>query len=264
MTIKKYNQIILAIGGTILTLTVVVFLVIFLNNFFQSSRKQINRDVISQEETNKLSNDTLRKQIISLKQIHLLDSTSKIYIVPVTQANLDAAESSNMPLGLINSYGRTDQKLFYGRSSNFNNIVLFNSSSNSSKILFADRLGINDFRIISKHNNKYLFIIVSIADSNNDTYINSKDLQKLFVYDLKNEKLTNINLDENESILELNFIQETKDLICVFGIDRNKNGVFDNNKEPKFIKKFNFHQLKFISILEEKQIDNLQKLLEGN
>ena len=94
--IKNYNQIILAIAGTIGV--VFLFFAVFLaleemsRSFFGSRVDRNNQGILAIEETDELNKDSLRKQIISFNRIQVIDSANQIFLIPVTQANLAAAE----------------------------------------------------------------------------------------------------------------------------------------------------------------------------
>lgn len=115
--IKNYNQLLLAIAGTLTLLFFIGMGVIFMVDEFsyRFSDNDYHEGILSSEETEVLLADTLRKQIISFPNMFLVDSISKTYLLPVSQADLHDLESTNDLLGLINSYGSRG-KYYGGRS----------------------------------------------------------------------------------------------------------------------------------------------------
>lgn len=64
-------------------------------------------------------------------------------------------------------------------------------------------------------------------------------------------------------VYNFKFINETKDLLIEFGIDKNKDGFYESYNEPTIIKKYDFKNEKLIEIIDGKINSELQKSLEG-
>lgn len=86
-----------------------------------------------------------------------------------------------------------------------------------------------------------VFIVFAVAatDSYKDGIVNSKDLKKLYIYSVKEQKLKDIGLN-NADVITYKFIGESKNLLVQFGIDYNKDGKYDSSKEPKTPRSFNY------------------------
>lgn len=111
---------------------------------------------------------------------------------------------------------------------------------------------------------KYIVISGCSIDSNKDKFLNDRDLQELFIYDVQNESLHQIKAQENYTTLNTYQPTQSNDLIVHFGIDRNKNGRFEREKEPMIFYKVNLETMNLIEFVNLSQINQLQKQLEGN
>jgi hypothetical protein len=263
--IKNYNQIILAIAGTIGV--IFLFFAAFFaleemsGDFFDSPNDN-NRGILAIEETEALNRDSLRQQIISFNRIQVVDSIHQLFLLPVTQANLAAAERDHELIGLMNtkSIGRSYEK-FYGNI--YNNLVLHDKLKDESTIIFDERISIEDFIIHESGQNNYIVIPACIVDSNKDGYLNEKDLQELFIFDLQSRTLHKIESKENYTTLSVYQPNKSNDLIAHFGIDRNKDGLFESSSEPMIFYKINLDNMKIEAFVSQTQIEALQSLLEG-
>lgn len=230
-------------------------------SFFRTSNTN-NQGILAVEETDALNKDSLRKQIISFNKIQVIDSIHQIYLLPVTQANLAQAEKDNKLLGLSNtkSIGRSYTR-YYGNI--YNNLVLHDKLNNETQIIFEERISIEDFIIHEDDNNKYIVIPGCNVDSNKDGYLNEDDLQELFIFDLQKRKLNKINSKENYTTLKVYKPKGSSDLIAQFGIDRNKNGVFNSKNEPMIFYSVNLDRMKIEEYINQEMMEELQSLLQG-
>ena len=65
------------------------------------------------------------------------------------------------------------------------------------------------------------------------------------------------------NVVSYKFLNESKDLIVSFGIDKNNDGKYEGINEPTVIKKYNFKTELLTDIIEEETNSKLQKMLEG-
>ena len=264
--IKNYNQIILAIAGTI-GVVFLLFAAFFAleelsRSFLDSRADSNNQGILAIEETNELNKDSLRKQIISFNRMQVIDSINQIFLIPVTQANLAAAERDNEILGLMNtkSIGRSYEK-FYGNI--YNNLVLHDRLKNESQLIFDERISIENFIVHENSRGKFIVIPGCNIDSNKDGYLNENDLQELFIYNVQNRSLNKILSEENYTTLRVYKPDKSNELIAHFGIDRNKNGVFNSSSEPMIFYRINLEKMAKEEFVSQEQIEQLQLLLEG-
>lgn len=264
--IKKYNQILLAIGGTVAVLFCIFGLVLFMveegQYFFHSNNNQPS-GIIATEEVEQLVEDSIRKQVISFTNLTLLDSATQLYLLPVTQANLMQDENLDGLLGLTNSSrGWRGKKGYYNSRNLFNNFVIYSSLNQQSSIVFKERVSISAYQLYEKNNQQYLLIEAADTDTNKDKYINDDDLQKLFIYEIETAKLQRIRANEaytTHRIIET----RTNEVVGQFGLDRNKSGEFAIGKEPLIYYKVDVENKRLIEMVTPQQIEQLQMLLEG-
>lgn len=134
---------------------------------------------------------------------------------------------------------------------------------NKSEIIFDSRICIIEYKRVQYEDRGYILIVGTDKDSNQDKYLNEYDLQELFVYDLNNKSLSKIESEGNFTTLEVFEHKTSKDVLGKFGLDRNNNGKFEGNIEPIIFYKINLDKMTLLKVLQDEQIDQLQKLLEG-
>lgn len=265
--IKQYNQILLALGGTAaLLLLLAIGAFILADEFFRRFRQDpiYQEGVISSQQTSALLADSLRKQIISFDNITLLDSATSTYILPVRQATLKDSEAIGYEEDLNSMISESSYKKHrYGNRSVFNNLVIYNSKQNTSDLVFSERVSIMQYVTVSQNDQQSLLIIGTNKNTNQDKFLNPKDLQTLFVYQLATQQLTPIPTKEHATVLSIFENKKTKDIIAKIGMDKNKNGSYEQRKEPVVFFKFDLGTMAFVPVVGEGQMRELQRLLEG-
>ncbi|MFK7946060.1 MAG: hypothetical protein AB8G11_00605 [Saprospiraceae bacterium] len=269
MKLQKYNQWILAIAGTVgllFLVGVVLFAIIDFFNHRYYDWEEEYVEPISEIGTDELLKDSLRSQIISFDEMLLLDSATKTYLLPITQENLEEVErvSNNGLLGLTNSSSYNSYKIKYDGYQLYNNLVVYNGLNAESKILFKDKVAIIIESILLYDDKKYVFLLVSTKDTNKDKVLDNNDLQDLYVYTVQSEKLQKIEKDDATIILNIRKDVVTNSIIVRYGFDRNKNGAFESTYEPAAYKLFDIETMTMKNIVPSNQINELQKILQGN
>ncbi len=260
--VKNYNQVILAIAGTVCVMILIfcaILLLIEMSNSW-SRRAYHNDGILATEKTDLLNKDSLRKQIISFSRIEVVDSINQLYVLPVTQANLDDEEKYDDIIDYKSSSSKLSMS-YYSRA--YNNLLLYDAKTKSSEIIFNFRLSISDYFLYTLDELKLIVITASINDTNEDGLLNDKDFQSLFIYDLSKQQLFELNVEENYTILNALVPAKSNQLIAHFGIDRNHNNRFDIQAEPKVYYDVDFNTMSLNELIAEDQLDTLQKLLEG-
>ncbi|WP_257984633.1 hypothetical protein, partial [Psychroflexus sp. MES1-P1E] len=269
--VKNYNQKLLAVLGTIGAIFLVVALIAFISVMIQEYRRSSSYDdvetgILSDEKIEKLQKENKREQVISFRQPRLIDTLSSTYIIPVSHKTLDEQEGLG---GLLNAYsGSSDFEPSDSRYSSkiygdYNNVIIYKPKNGTSKKLFNKR--INFDRIQSEYFGDDIFLLINVAqkDTYKDGVINLNDFKSLHIYSLKSEKLENIEI-EGMDVYDYEFLNETKDLIIRFGIDKNDDGTYNEYNEPTIIKKYNLETGILTDIVDEKIRSELQKTLEGS
>lgn len=263
MRIEKYNQKLLAIIGTLILISLVIsiFMIIELaiSDFFR--QKNYEEGILSNEKVEKLQKKNKRKQVISYESPQLIDTLNTIYIVPVSYANLEKIEDIET-LNLLSSKNDDSRyaRNYYGR---FNNVIIYRPTTNKVKKIFNDRINFNEINIEYFPNDIFLIFKVADADTNNDGVINLQDYKSIYIYSLSEKKLDKISV-ENADAHSYKFINNSKNLIIRFGIDKNKNGSFEASNEPIIIRQYNYQTKKLIDFIGKNINDIMQKTLEGS
>lgn len=263
--IRNYNSIILAIAGTVAVIFLIIgafFLLEDMSRSFFRNDDYRNDGILAIEETDQLLKDSLRRQIISFDRIQIIDSISQTYLLPVTQANLADPESNRKLGGLMNSFGSGSEYEYYDDAA-YNNLIVHNSETGKTQVVFKQRVSIGNYHIHNSGDKKYIVISACSKDSNNDKYLNDRDLQELFIYDLQTAEISKIGAKENYTTLNTQQPHMSTDLIAHFGIDRNNDGVFKRSEEPMVFYKVNLDKMTLEEFVTNTDIKELQGLLEG-
>lgn len=253
--IRNFNQILLSIAGIVGILFLLAACSLLIIDMWP--REYTEEGMIAEEEVEILNEQGLRKEIISFERFQVADSANQIFILPVTQASLDHPELSNKTLGLINEYS---DRGYYGELV-YNNIAIHYGKIDSTVIVFNDRLSLGDFLITNKK--RFLIVTGCESDTNGDKFLNSKDHQNLFIYGLKNKKTQQIKTPDNYTTLQVFEPSKTNIILCKFGVDRNKNGAYEDHIEPTVYMKLNTSDMTLSHIVNIPEIEALQTILEG-
>ena len=268
--IKNYNQKILAILGTVVILIAIVGLIsitYFAITEISRSHSYNNQDngILSDEKIEKLRQENKRQQLISYEIPRLVDTLNLVYIIPVSHKTLNSAEFIDEDvLRLTNTRGshKIDSrysKQYYG---DFNNLLIYDYKSDNIEKLFEDRVNFGNIQTEYFKDDIIILFKAATKDTYKDGVINQLDYKTLFLYSLKDKKLKEIKL-KNADVFQINFVENSKDLIVKFGLDYNKDGKFDKYTEPSLIKKYDFKSGELKDIVSEKINKELQMKLEG-
>ncbi|WP_028889101.1 hypothetical protein [Tenacibaculum ovolyticum] len=270
--VKNYNIKLLAILGTIGVLFLVValisFIAIAINEYSRYNYNEPETGILSDEKIKKLQKENKREQVISYETPILIDTLNLNYIIPVSHKTLDEKEDITE---ILNAFSSSDSgeflkkderysKRFYGE---FNNIIVFNAKKKTNNKLFNDRINFDNIKTEYFKNDILILVKASEKDTFKDGVINLKDFSSLYVYSLNEKRMRKIGL-KGMNVHNFKFINKTKDLLIEFGVDKNKDGFYDNYNEPVLIKKYDFKNDKLIEVIDEKIKSDLQKSLEGS
>lgn len=267
MKIEKYNQRLLAVLGTVGVIFLIVALIAFITVTIMEHRRydDIETGILSDEKIEELQKENKREQVISYENPRLIDTLNSIYIIPVSHKTLDEQEDIN---GLLNlnkassSYESTDTRYsqqYYGA---FNNLIVYNPKNGTNKKLFDKRVNFNLIKTEYFEDDILLLMNVAEKDTYKDGVINLKDFKSLYIYSLKKKELKKVGI-EGMDIFNFNFLNNEKNMTILFGVDKNKDGQFEEYNEPTLIKKFDFNSGKLTDIIDEEINSELQKTLEG-
>ncbi|SNQ43529.1 hypothetical protein [Cellulophaga lytica] len=268
MKIEKYNQRLLAVLGTVGVIFLIVALIAFISITIMEHRRyddDVETGILSDEKIEELQKENKREQVISYENPRLIDTLNSVYIIPVSHKTLNEQEDIS---GLLNlnksssSYKPSDTRYsrqYYGA---FNNLIVYNPKNGMNKKLFDKRVNFNLIKTEYFEDDILLLMNVSEKDTYKDGVINLKDFKSLYVYSLTKKELKKVGI-EGMDVFNFKFLNNEKNLTIQFGVDKNKDGQFEEYNEPTLIKRFDFNSGKLTDIIDEKISSELQKTLEG-
>ncbi len=269
--IKNYNQKLLAVLGTIAIIFALIGLITFVS-FSINEYRRYNYDddetgILSDEKIEELQKENKREQVISYQTPKLIDTLNQIYIIPVSHKSLNEPEEIDSKiLGLMNASGdynnESDQRYSRSYYGDFNNIIIYNQKSENTKKLFDKRVNFDDIKAEYFDDDILLLFKVAEKDTHKDGVINLLDFKSLYIYSFNENKLKKIGTNGMD-VFSYKFLNNSKDVIIRFGIDKNDNGKYEEYNEPIILKKYNFQTEKVTNVIEEKINSELQKMLEG-
>jgi len=269
--IKNYNQKLLAVLGTIAILFALIGLIAFslfiIDEISRNSFDDTNTGILTNEKIEELQKENKREQVISYENPKLIDTINSIYIIPISHKTLNEKEDINVN-GLLDMYSgsgklsKSDHRYsnrFYGE---FNNVIIYDQNSDINKKLFNKR--VNFDKIDAEYFSDDILILIKVAekDTHKDGVINLIDYNSLYVYSINKNKLSKIGIDEMD-VYNYKFLNNSKSLIIRFGVDKNKNGKYEDYNEPTIIKKYDYKTGELIDIVDKEIDSGLQKMLEG-
>lgn len=270
MKIEKYNQRLLAILGTVGVLFLIVALIAFVSiTLMEYNRYDYYEEtgILSDDKIEALQKEHKREQVISYETPVLIDSVNSVYMIPVSHKTLNEQEDI---MRLTNSYSASsggfepvDDRYSSSYYGNYNNLIIYNSITKDQQKLFNKRINFN--QIETSHFKDDTFLIIKAAE--NDTYkdgvINLKDLKLLYVYSFTRNELKKVEVSGLE-VYNYTFIENSKDIMIEFGVDKNDNGRFESYNEPTVIKRYSFESGELENVVDEEIDGDLQKTLEGS
>lgn len=271
--VKKYNQKLLAVLGTIIALMALIGLISILyfvgSQIASSFGNKSENGILSDEKIELLQKENKRQQIVSYQIPELVDTLNLIYMIPVSQKTLNNPENieDTGVLGLIGS-GSGDfayeakyrSQSYYG---SYNNLLIYDAKTEKLDKLFDDRVNFEKIDTQYFEDDVFIVFTVATADSYQDGVINANDLKKLYIYSVKEQKLKDIGLN-NADVIAYKFINASKNLLIQFGIDYDKNGKYESSKEPKTLRSFKYKSGVLSEIVNKDIHSQLQKKLEGS
>ncbi len=260
--LKRYNQIILAIGGTIALAMLLVFGLVagyqIYIDLWGRGDDMADTRMIANDELERLKADSLRRQVISFNQIVLIDTPGLKYLIPVGQATLEQDEA------LLNKHRSFGFSKDSDGSDTNNNLLLYEGKTGEVTKIFSKRLSINSFNVeFEKTANPIIVMDVTEDDSNRDGFMDYRDMEKLYYYRL-NEKYLQEVAAPGKKFLRLIFHKNPDEILAHYGVDKDGDGEFEETFEPKVFYRLNLADGKLTEIISQELIKSLQQQLDGN
>lgn len=268
--IKRYNQKILAILGTVAVVFLLValgaFVVTLIREFTWNNQGSVETGILSDERIAELQQENKREQVISYEVPQLIDTSNSVYIIPVSHKTLNEKEDLSEFVELMDASGNFDYELdqrysnqFYGI---YNNLIVYRPESETSTSLFDKRVNFNEINTEYFEDDILLTFQVAEQDTYKDGVINLLDFKSLYIYSMNEKKLRKIGID-GADVFSYKFLNNSKDLVILFGIDKNDDGKYEEFNEPTQLRKYDYQTETLVDIVDEKLKARLQGMLEG-
>lgn len=265
--IKNYNQKMLAVLSTILVtmalIGLVSIIVVLIGELIPHSPP--THVLLANEEVEELKKDNLRKQIISYSPPQLVDTNKLIYIIPVGVKTLKKAESVIEAMSYSASMEanyepegkrKYPSKRYYGT---FNNLVVYNYISGISHKIFNSRFA--GYNMSYEYFDDEIIIVCKGSETGDDKRITGKYFSSLFVYSLNKRELKKITMP-HATVQSFEYVNNKKDILITFGIDRNKDNEFDSETEPTIIMKYDYEKDSLSHLVSNKLEADIQKIID--
>ncbi len=269
--IKNYNQNMLAILVTVVSVmafvglfAVLFFTVMEINRFYYMDNDDTG--ILTEEKIETLQKENKRQQLISYESPRLVDSLKMIYLIPVSHKMLNDPELIEDATSMVMDYAsrsRSDKRYSGHVYGSFNNLIVYDQEAQSSKKLFDKRINFNELHIEYCADDIIILFRASEADTYKDGVINQNDLSVLYLYSLTQQELKRISLAD-AGVFHFKFAKRSKDLLILFGMDRNQNGMYDEYLEPSILKRYSYDSDSLSNLVEPSMHDALQKMLDGS
>lgn len=272
--LKKYNQKLLAIIGSIAVLILFFSLCMITYEFarkigrnwdYQTNVQTVNN--IEETEEGKI-----RKQSVSFGDLVLIDSLTKTHLIPIGLKTLKDAEYLEEEEGMYafmdateSSYEDYSYKKIrkgYSESGDFNNIVIYKQLTDSLFNIFNNKVCISKFEVIQIDNNKYIVLKVSSTDTNKDGKLDSDDFNSCFIYDLQELSLNAIEF-KNMMYSSYDLIFDEEKIALYFYEDKDGNMELDYYSEPRKTYIYDLISKKHEILINSELENKLQKIVDG-
>jgi len=151
----------------------------------------------------------------------------------------------------------------YCGSKLYNNLVVSYEKTGASVVLFKERFGIVEYELTEEGGRHFIVGRGCDKDSNKDKLLNSQDLQKVFVYNVSEQKLSFVDMPANYGAIKIYSQNNLEMQLCKFGVNRNEDGEYDDLQEPAMIMKIDLLEAKLQSFVSEENVETIQNVLEG-
>ncbi|MBL8026382.1 MAG: hypothetical protein JNL74_08215 [Fibrobacteres bacterium] len=266
--LQKYNQIIIAVFGTIAIIGGIIGILYILLEVFSSDNTN-NSALLTEEKVQTLSKENLIQQYPVFEPPILLDSASSLYLFPISHLLLkDPVEAKNgRSLGFSKDFAppyydhMSSYSEHYRLNGNFNNFAISHDGITPEKLLFNFKINLSSAEFNKEIYPKIIFH-GSQFDSNKDGVIDYQDFKNLYIYNLNNNSITPIT-KENSTVIEWQTSNDSDFLIIKYGSDINNDGEFDSSKEPSLLFKYSLSTGKLSNVFSDSLIEEIENGLNG-
>ena len=262
--LQRYNQRLLAVGGTVIAAGVAVLLLaaLFLvgSEIYGDYRRAQVQDYSLNVQSSESERETLISKDISFSRPHLADTLKGIYIIPVEQVNLEKPEKAQYAGSdsKTESYRGGYAKLSY--SGAYNNLLIYRELTGEKRFLFDEKIFISRFSSEIIQGKLYLFIAAAKSDSDENGKLNWDDLHDLYVYDFESDNLQ-LFAFSGYSFNDYYIAESEKEAFLRYHSDKNGDGTINHFREPLLLKQISLPDFRIFNFIEEEEIMHLKKMI---
>jgi len=266
--IKNYNQKMLALFSTIVVLMAAIGLISFLGFIISDlwpSKPIVETNVLlADEQVERFGRDSLRQQIISYEEPRLVDTACLVYLIPVALRTLENPEYYGEGVDeLLDKFSSGSSrkirvKQFYG---SFINLIVYDYKNSKTWNVCDARVMGKNLAVVYYDDEILAVFEASEKDTDKDGKITLADFTNLNVYSFKESRLKRVGKDDM-TVLSYKFVEGTKDLLILFGIDRNKDGKFNSATEPIQVFKYNYSTGSLANVIDSATQKEIQRIID--
>lgn len=235
MDLKKYNQRILAIIGTLL-LGGLIFLMIagiieFISNLNWNPRPKRQSGIVIDKNQIIDTTQFSFKQEISLLEPVQLDSAQPIFIIPIGQKDQKEKRKDIAMAGLNFGSSYTDDYSYESYYGLYNNFVFLDYKRELRISIFNSKVAITEWAYMKIDTSRLILFKGTDTDLNEDGRLNSADFQSLFVFNIRTLKIKELRF-KNQTVEDFKPLTKTSKIYVWTGKDINNDNKFNSYDEP--------------------------------
>lgn len=256
--IRKYNQILFSVVGTATLILLLVVGYKLLSELYDEPNYD-DDTLIVRDELDSLKELNIRNQIISIEGIHVFDTASNTYVIPVYHKQLEEPTSRNNKVYSMLSVDFSPANGYYGYG-NYNNLILYDFSASKTRLLLEKRMNIDRYNIYESRNRKLIVFTGWDMDTNKDGKLGEDDFKQAFVYD-HNSALVKQVVNSDYRILDYEYLSHVDQLI--FKVSEIKNDSVKNEERPEFLVSYSFEDNVLKPLVDMGTLNDLQEIIDN-
>ncbi|MBN2487381.1 MAG: hypothetical protein JXB34_15505 [Bacteroidales bacterium] len=234
--LKKYNQRLLAILGTLACLGLLILILIGLFDFISRrirsnwTTKNDSGIVINQNQVIDTSVFSFSQEI-SILEPYQLDTAKPVFIIPIGQKDQTTKRIKVMTAGIGFSSSEVEEYYYSSFSGLYNNFVLIDYLRDIRKPIFSTKIALTEWAYMKIDETQLILFKGTNKDLNEDGRLNDDDFQSLFIFNVKTLDTKELSFD-NQTVREFEPLKMTNKIYVRTGKDINLDKQFESRKEP--------------------------------
>jgi hypothetical protein len=232
--LRRYNERMFAVMGTVVAATVLFFVVAGAYETASSILRSMRDDpgqLVTDEAAQEAAEQGLRLQAASFQMPERLFEKHPYFVIPVGQHTLEEPEVMANVQQFSDGYARS-----YWQHTN--NLIVWNEKTDQSQLVLPERLRVSRQTGYLENGKPYLLVNTQrITEGKEIKGVRIADWA-LWVYGLEDGSRTKIELP-GKVALEFDRLYDSKLAFVLVGEDRNGDGIYDRSREPALLYRVN-------------------------